>query len=106
MPQIAISQQGDVSGSAACFQPGRLSGNGKNLMNDASYGGDGFASSVSIVTCQVRIPKVRQLQRDDSLNAPRAYGGHNSPTSRQYSLRAWPGSNTYLKDDLLVDCGC
>lgn len=104
MPQITISQQGDVSDSAACFQPGRLSGNGKNLMNDASYGGDGYASSVGVTSCGIKY--LRQLQRDDRRNTPRKWGLNNNPTSRQHSLRKAPGSNTYLKDDLLVDCGC
>lgn len=56
--------------------------------------------------CCNRLRPLRQRQRDDSFNAPRAYGSHNNATSRQHSLRAAPGSNTYLKDDLLVGCDC
>lgn len=56
--------------------------------------------------CCGRLRALRQKQRDDSFNAPRKWGLNNNPTSRQHSLRKAPGSNTYLKDDLLVDCGC
>lgn len=45
---------------------------------------------------EVPLRPLRQLQRDDSLNSPRVSKENNSPSSRQYSLRASAGSNTYL----------
>lgn len=66
---------------------------------DNSYRGVAASSSSSveytIFSC-VRDRPLRIKQRDDRFNSPRVRNAYNSPTSRQDSLRANWGSNTYI----------
>jgi hypothetical protein len=94
-----------VTSSSTCIQSGVFAHNGVDLLVDSGYAGDGAASVMQVLSCKA-VKYLRQLQRDDRRNTPRKWGQNNNPTSRQHSLRKAPGSNTYLKDDLLVGCGC
>lgn len=95
-----------ASTSTSCIKEGELAHNGTDLLIDEGGVGDGATTQIQVVSCASILKPLRQKQRDDQFNAPRAWGGHNNPTSRQHSLRASAGNNTYLKDDLLVGCGC
>jgi hypothetical protein len=109
--KYTVSSTGSFTASP-CNLPGNES---PGLLSSAftSYDGtrqlyagwDSTGIPVSIDSCG-NIRYLRQLQRDDRRNSPRKWGLNNNPTSRQHSLRKAPGTNTYLKDDLLVDCGC
>lgn len=103
MAFYVLTQEGALT-PGTCSTSGYLSGDGKVLLSYTSTAGDGADSFVETLRC--RSFPLRQKQRDDYFNAPRNAGPHNSPRSRQASLRSHPGGNTYLMERVLEGCGC
>lgn len=84
----------------------RISRDGKTLMTNSWFVGDGAGTEVHLLSCSP--PTVtrylRQRQRNDRKNAPRTGRANNQPTSLQHSVRSSRSGNFYMRER--VPCGC
>lgn len=89
-----------------CAINGRISHDGRSLLTQETYVGDGAYAyfSVSACTPSEEIKYLRQRQRNDRRNAPRVGRANNQPTSLQHSLRSSRSGNFYMRER--VPCGC